>query len=162
MDGAMGQSTKGDSRMARQFDLIVHAAGGVLWRERKQLELLVVHRPAYDDWTFPKGKQDRTDRDLAATARREVLEETGWTVELGAELISIEYVDRKGRCKRATYWEMQPITGVFRPNREVDDVRWVPFGRVHEVLTYERDRQVLASFHRSRLSTATEMTQAVG
>ena len=61
--------------MARQFDVIVRAAGGVVWRERKQLELLVVHRPAYDDWTFPKGKRDRTDANLTATARREVLED---------------------------------------------------------------------------------------
>jgi 8-oxo-dGTP pyrophosphatase MutT (NUDIX family) len=150
--------------MARQFDVIVQAAGGVPWRERKQLELLVVHRPAYDDWTFPKGKRDRTDADLAVTARREVLEETGWNVVLGAELISIEYVDRKGRYKHARYWEMRALSGLFRPNREVDDARWVPFARVHEVLTYERDRQVLAAFHRWRSSATTtiEIAQTVG
>jgi 8-oxo-dGTP pyrophosphatase MutT (NUDIX family) len=150
--------------MARQFDVIVQAAGGVLWRERKQLELLVVHRPAYDDWTFPKGKRDRTDADLAATARREVLEETGWNVDLGVELISIEYVDRKGRYKCATYWEMRALSGLFRPNREVDEARWVPFARAHEVLSYERDRQVLAAFHRWRSSTMVPaaMSQAAG
>ena len=59
--------------MAGQRGVTVQAAGGVLWRQRKQFEVLVVHRPAYGDWTFPKGKRDRGDTDMAATARREVL-----------------------------------------------------------------------------------------
>ncbi len=134
--------------MAGQRGVTVQAAGGVLWRQRKQFEVLVVHRPAYGDWTFPKGKRDRGDTDMAATARREVLEETGYVPVLGQELIAIEYVDRKGRYKHASYWEMRPESGAFRPNREVDEIRWIAVTRVHEILTYDRDRQVLAAFHR--------------
>lgn len=130
------------------MSVIIQAAGGVLWRQRKQFEVLVIHRPAYDDWTFPKGKRDRRDIDLAATARREVLEETGIVPALGQELIAIDYVDRKGRFKHAVYWEMRPQTGTFRRNREADDARWMAVTRVHEILTYDRDRQVLAAFHR--------------
>jgi len=134
--------------MAGQRGVIVQAAGGVLWRQRKQFEVLVIHRPAYGDWTFPKGKRDRRDIDMAATAKREVFEETGYVAALGQELIAIEYVDRKGRYKHAAYWEMRPESGAFRPNREVDEIRWIAVTRVHEILTYDRDRQVLAAFHR--------------
>jgi 8-oxo-dGTP pyrophosphatase MutT (NUDIX family) len=134
--------------MARQRGLIIQAAGGVLWRQRKEFEVLVIHRPVYDDWTFPKGKRERRDVDLAATARREVWEETGIVPALGQQLLAIEYIDRKGRYKHAVYWEMRPESGTFRPNREADDARWVSVTRVHQLLTYDRDRQVLAAFHR--------------
>lgn len=134
--------------MARAL-VTVEAAGGVVWRDRRQQrEVLVVHRPGLDDWTFPKGKRHPRDLTLVDTARREVNEETGWSVAIGEELIGIDYIDRRGRHRHTRYWEMQGLAGKFRPSREIDATRWVPADRVHQVLTHERDRQVLAAFHR--------------
>lgn len=135
--------------------MTVHAAGGVVWRHTgATIEVLVVHRPTHDDWTFPKGKTERGDADLETTARREVLEESGHRCTVGDVLADTDYVDRKGRPKRVTYWEMRPIdAGRFRPNREVDDIRWVAIHAVERLLTYDRDRAVLAAFvhwHESR------------
>ena len=135
--------------MAGQLGLTLRAAGGVVWRHGDaEIEVLVIHPPGCRDWTFPKGKQDADDRDVEHTALREVHEETGYHCIAGEELIAIEYVDRKGRYKHATYWEMQVLSGSFEVNREVDEIRWLPMRRVHEVLSSERDRQVLAAFHR--------------
>jgi 8-oxo-dGTP pyrophosphatase MutT (NUDIX family) len=141
-------TTAGDQQVAGTF-VTVEAAGGVVWRDRRgQFELLLVHRPAFDDWSFPKGRRQACDRSLADTARREVREETGWTAAMGTELLTIEYVDRKGRHRHATYWEMRALEGKFRATREIDASRWVAADRVHQVLTFERDRQVLAAFRR--------------
>lgn len=134
--------------MARPL-LTVEAAGGVVWRDRRQQrEVLVVHRPGLGDWSFPKGKWQQGDLTLVDTARREIYEETGWSVVIGEELLGIEYIDRKGRQRHTRYWEMLGLAGKFRPSREIDATRWVPADRVHQVLTYERDRQVLAAFRR--------------
>jgi 8-oxo-dGTP diphosphatase len=88
---------------------IIRAAGGVPWRRRAdgQLEVLLVHRPHYDDWTFPKGKAKDGESDEEA-AIREVEEETGLTCELGNELATTHYVDRRGRSKYVRYWTMGP------------------------------------------------------
>ena len=86
--------------------MTVRAGGGIVVRERDdELELLVVHRPRYDDWTFPKGKQDPGETDLE-TAWREVVEETGFEVRPLRELPSTAYVDHKGRDKLVRYWAM--------------------------------------------------------
>jgi 8-oxo-dGTP pyrophosphatase MutT (NUDIX family) len=127
--------------------MTVRAAGGVVWRavEDGDIEVLVVHRPRYDDWTFPKGKADpgESDEDCAL---REVTEETGLSCDLGPYLTGVGYTDRLGRGKTARYWAMRPVGGAFEPNSEVDEVRWLRPDDAARLLTYERDRPVLLAF----------------
>jgi 8-oxo-dGTP diphosphatase len=126
---------------------VVLAAGGVLWRRKKsgKIEVLLVHRPKYDDWTLPKGKLDAGESAEEA-AVREVEEETGFLARLGDELPSTEYHDRFGRPKHVRYWVMDITGGGFRPNREVDEVQWLSVGDAKELLSYARDREVLDAF----------------
>ncbi len=121
----------------------VVAGGGVVWRRRKgKVRFLVVHRPEYDDWTFPKGKVDPGEK-VSECALREVEEETGYRCELGDKIATIEYPDAKGRDKQVRYWLMQVVDGEFEPNDEVDEVRWLSPADAARLLTYERDVPVL-------------------
>jgi 8-oxo-dGTP diphosphatase len=126
---------------------LVRAGGGVVHRtnEDGDVEVLLVHRPKYDDWTFPKGKQDRGESDVA-TALREVEEETGFRCALGPEVTSTSYVDRKGRSKTVWYWAMTIEDGSFTPTDEVDEIRWVTAAQARWLLSYDRDRDVLDAF----------------
>jgi 8-oxo-dGTP diphosphatase len=119
---------------------LVRAAGGLVLRDG---EILLVHRPRYDDWTFPKGKAEEgeTDEDCAL---REVIEETGLRCRLGAEAGLTEYVDSKGRPKRVRWWLMEPVQGNFTPSDEVDEVRWVEPATAAKLLSYGRDITLLA------------------
>jgi 8-oxo-dGTP diphosphatase len=127
---------------------VVRAAGGVVWRPAAGgVEVLVVHRPKYDDWSLPKGKLHDGESDEDG-ARREVEEETGLRCALGRELPTISYEDRQGRPKVVRYWEMRPEGGSFTPSREVDEVRWVPADEVVGFLSYDRDRDVVAALRR--------------
>lgn len=123
---------------------LVEAAGGVVWRRSPQgaLEILLVHRPRYDDWTVPKGKLGAGEPHAAA-ALREVEEETGLRCALGPELASTSYRDRKGRPKHVRYWAMTPVDGRFTPTAEVDEVRWLPVEAAKALLSYPRDSSVL-------------------
>ena len=120
----------------------VRAAGGVVRRDTG--EVLVVHRPKYDDWTFPKGKADPGESDEDC-ARREVEEETGLQCRLGEELTATTYVDHRGRPKRVRYWLMHVVGGEFAPNDEVDVVAWLHPDEAAAVLSYERNLTVLRS-----------------
>lgn len=119
----------------------VEAAGGVVMRKGTDAtEIAVIHRPRYDDWSFPKGKLDEGET-FEAAALREVHEETGLVCRLGPELAFQQYEDDKGRPKIVRYWLMAVIEDEgFTPTEEVDDMRWLVPGQACELLTYERDR----------------------
>lgn len=126
----------------------VLAAGAVVWRPAgDEIEVLVVHRPRHLDWTLPKGKVDPGEQ-LPVTAVREVLEETSVPIRLGVPLARIEYDVQSPRpmTKRVSYWEGRPLgTGDIGRDAddEIDGVRWVRVAEVMELLTYERDRDLV-------------------
>ena len=121
----------------------VRAAGGVPVREGASgIEVIVVHRPRYDDWTFPKGKREPGETDEEC-ALREVFEETGLRCALEDELPSISYVDHDGRPKFVRYWRVRVVEGSVVPNDEADEARWLPPAAAAALLTYERDHAVL-------------------
>lgn len=126
-------------------DGLVRAAGGVLWRRRTTIEVVVVHRPRYDDWSFPKGKCEPGESDEEC-AVREVGEETGLYCELGGELPAVRYHDRHGRAKQVRYWAMRPVAAAPGWDDEVDVLCWLHLTRAARVLSYERDAVVLDSF----------------
>jgi 8-oxo-dGTP pyrophosphatase MutT (NUDIX family) len=107
-------------------------------------EVLVVHRPRYDDWSFPKGKLDPGES-IEECAIREVMEETGFDVILGERLDDVQYVDRKGRPKVVHYWRAIVAGGSFVANDEVDELRWVDIVTAAGLLTYARDRELLSA-----------------
>jgi 8-oxo-dGTP diphosphatase len=115
----------------------VRAAGAV---PRRNGGVLIVHRPKYDDWSFPKGKlQDGETFEQAL--ERELVEETGWRGDLGVELESTRYKDGKGRDKLVRWWELWVRErGDWEANDEVDDLMWVPLSEVDSLLTYDSDR----------------------
>ena len=121
----------------------VRAAGGLVVRESANGdEILVVHRPAYDDWTFPKGKLEPGEGEEEA-AIREVEEETGLRCRLDRELAMTRYRDSRGRAKTVRYWLMTPEGGRLAASNEVDDACFVPLSEADGLLTYERDRELL-------------------
>jgi 8-oxo-dGTP diphosphatase len=120
----------------------IRAAGGVVWRRRGGgAELLLVHRPRYDDWSFPKGKARKGEDDLAA-ALREVAEETGQRCTPGERLPDLRY-EVRGRPKRVAYFLMEAEGGSFEPGSEVDRVEWVAVEEAGARLSYERDRELM-------------------
>ncbi|MFK4866818.1 NUDIX hydrolase [Streptomyces sp. CSMPJR101] len=140
--------------MTEADDRTVHAAGCALWRrspDTGELEICLVHRPKYDDWSHPKGKLHPGEDPLAG-ALREVEEETGHTARPGAELPTVRYpVD--GRPKEVRYWAAEAGPGTFTPNSEVDQVLWLTPERARDRLTQPRDRvlvdALLASLHQA-------------
>ncbi len=122
----------------------VHAAGGVLRRHGPdgRLEVALVHRPKYEDWTLPKGKLEAGESHEEA-ALREVEEETGLSCRLERELEPVSYTDPKGRPKTVRYWVMTVVGGEFRENREVDQLRWLSRADAAAMLTHDRDQATL-------------------
>lgn len=122
---------------------VVRAAGGIVVRGSGiETEVLLVHRPQYDDWTFPKGKVEpgESDEDCAV---REVEEETGLACALGRELEATSYLDAKQRPKTVRYWVMHVVEGELRFDFEVDAARWVTADEAAKLLTYPRDIELL-------------------
>jgi 8-oxo-dGTP diphosphatase len=122
----------------------VRAAGGIVVRDRGDgvVEVLLVHRPAYDDWSFPKGKcEDGESEEDAAV--REVEEETGLRCRLERELATTRYRDARGRPKTVRYWVMAPLGGQLAAMNEVDDATFVTVDEALALLTYPRDRELV-------------------
>ncbi|MEU3255432.1 NUDIX hydrolase [Streptomyces sp. NPDC006997] len=123
----------------------LQAAGCVLWRHSPrhpaELEVCLVHRPKYDDWSHPKGKLKPEEEHLPA-ALREVVEETGYDATPGRELATHHYlVD--GHPKEVRYWAAEARTGTFTPTDEVDRILWLPLDEARTRLTQPRDRTLL-------------------
>ncbi|MGH3978626.1 MAG: NUDIX hydrolase [Pseudonocardiaceae bacterium] len=131
------------------------AAGGLLWRSGSSgtAEVAVVHRPRYDDWSLPKGKAANGEP-LAATAVREIGEETGHRAVLGRRLRCTRYRVPDGE-KTVHYWSATPTGGNFTPNDEVDELRWVRPQQAGELLSYRHDRELLTDLDGATAIAAT-------
>ncbi len=123
---------------------LIRAAGGVLFRSsrRGRDKVAVVYREARGDWTFPKGKLDEGES-FEEAALREVVEETGITAKIRRFIGSTNYTHRKGRPKIVAYYLMESISGEFTPNEEVDELRWVTLDEAFELLTWDRDQELI-------------------
>jgi 8-oxo-(d)GTP phosphatase len=129
----------------------VLAAGAVVWRaDDHGVDVLLVHRPKYDDWSFPKGKLDPGEH-VTVAAVREVGEETGLVVRLGPPLRRQEYQTAPDTTKRVHYWAARVVgddraVDDYEPNAEIDGVVWLSLDDAHERLTYPRDADILVEF----------------
>jgi 8-oxo-dGTP pyrophosphatase MutT (NUDIX family) len=115
----------------------------VVRRRTGSLEIVIVHRPVHQDWSFPKGKLEEGET-FELAALREVEEETGMACRLVRFIGHTEYIDRKGRPKAVAYWVMAAQSGHFEPNVEVDELRWVPLEEAANWLSYPRDAELVA------------------
>lgn len=145
-------TSKHDRTASTGAKATVAAAGAVVWRGKHlQPEVALVHRPAYDDWSFPKGKLDAGEHAIAA-AIREVGEETGSQVRLGTPLPTQRYSVREG-TKTVLYWAAEHISGSFTPDDEIDALRWLSLDKARSRLTHEADRHLLTAFVGTPLDT---------
>jgi 8-oxo-dGTP diphosphatase len=125
---------------------VIRAAGALLWRETSELkiEIALIHRPRYDDWSLPKGKIEEGESSLRC-AFREVIEETGITPQFGRELGSVEYKEPAG-LKRVKYWAAKALTDEFLPNEEVDEIKWLNPEDALARATHESDKTIIKNF----------------
>jgi 8-oxo-dGTP pyrophosphatase MutT (NUDIX family)/phosphohistidine phosphatase SixA len=133
--------------MATATDRFVEAAGGAVWRPAQGglgVEVAVVHRPKYDDWSLPKGKLLPGEHPLVG-ALREVFEETGFTGRPGRMLGETRYL-KDGSPKRVRYWAVEAVEGDFVTNAEVDQVMWLPPREARLHLEADRDRPIIDAF----------------
>jgi len=135
-----------DEALSAHLDLpgIVRAGGGVVYRldVNGRVEVVLVHRPAYDDWSLPKGKLKAQER-LETAALREVEEETGMVCLIERCLGITRYIDRRGRDKVVWYWVMRAYAGEFAALAEVDETRWLSVVEAMATLSYDHDRDIL-------------------
>jgi len=132
------------------------AAGAVVWRSvegSSHVEVAIIHRPRYDDWSLPKGKVDPGETEPAA-AVREVYEETGHHAHLGHALPAVRYPVLQG-VKRVRYWAARDLGGEFTATAEVDDLVWLPAKDAMGKMSYPHDRKVLRRFTKVPVDTKT-------
>ncbi|MEV4127660.1 bifunctional NUDIX hydrolase/histidine phosphatase family protein [Nocardia sp. NPDC049707] len=158
MSGSTGYEKDGGPFLDPRVTANIHAAGAVLWRKAATgsdaIEIAVVHRPKYQDWSLPKGKLDPGETPVLA-AVREVGEETGLDCRLGRYLGHVTYpIPGHRKLKRVDYWAAQVCGGEFSANSEVDVLSWYTLDRVMDQLSYPMDRQVVRAF--TRLPAATD------
>lgn len=123
----------------------IRAAGGVVWRiENRKVQVALVHRPRYDDWSLPKGKLDPGESELEA-AVREVGEEIGSRVTVSRRITRISY-PVPGARKTVTFWVMRHLGGAFEADEEVDEILWAPVKAARSRLTHKIERRVLDEF----------------
>jgi 8-oxo-dGTP diphosphatase len=132
---------------------IIQAAGAIVWRNNKdKTEVAIIHRPKYDDWSFPKGKLE-IGESLITCAHREVLEETNIQTEFGPFLGDIEYLTPDGK-KQVSFWAAKALSdNDFKPNSEVDELKWIEVKKVKDLLTLETDKKILAQFVKLEFDT---------
>jgi phosphohistidine phosphatase SixA/8-oxo-dGTP pyrophosphatase MutT (NUDIX family) len=141
-------------------DPTVLAAGGVLWRPAggpDGIEVAVVHRPRYDDWSLPKGKLTGGELPLVG-ALREVHEETGWAAVAGRTLGTSRYevlLDGVLVPKTVRWWALRATDGGFTPSDEVDELRWLAPASAEALLTAHRDVAPLRLLVSAGLGTTT-------
>jgi 8-oxo-dGTP diphosphatase len=132
----------------------IYAAGALLWRpRRKTVEIAVIHRPRYDDWSLPKGKVDPGETE-PVTAVREVFEETGHCAPLGRRLGVVSYPIQHG-VKKVCYWAARSLGGEFTAGTEVDDLIWLPVSDALKKLGYPYDRKIVRRFVKKPADTQT-------
>jgi 8-oxo-(d)GTP phosphatase len=142
------------SEMATAPEKLIEAAGGVLWRPAaggSGIEVALVHRPKYDDWSIPKGKLGPEEHPLIG-GLREVWEETGYLGAPGRPLGEIRYL-KDGSPKRVRFWAMRMTDGHFTPNDEVDQMMWLPPREARRHLSPDRDQSVLAGIDIDAVTT---------
>jgi 8-oxo-dGTP diphosphatase len=135
-------------------DKLTEAAGGVLWRPTaggSGLEVALVHRPKYDDWSLPKGKLLGREHPVVG-ALREVWEETGYMGVPGRPIGEIRYL-KDGSPKRVRYWAMRSENGHFSPSDEVDQMMWLPPREAQRHLLPNRDQHLIADVDIDRVTT---------
>ena len=136
---------------------MIRAAGALLWRETQEraIEIALIHRPRYDDWTLPKGKIEEGETALQC-AYRELVEETGIKASFTRQLGSIDYVEN-GEAKRVIFWAAHCAlnASTFIANEEVDQLRWLPSEEAIELSTYQSDREMIANFQSQEQRTDT-------
>ncbi len=141
---------------------IIEAAGGVVWRGESpsdgpaDIEVAIVHRPRYDDWSIPKGKL-ALGESIVECAIREVFEETGYRVRMGRYLGEAHYMKLSGgveRPKVVYYWALRADGGLFTPTQEVDGLRWLPIDQARSMLTRPTDRDILDHFFEGPIFTS--------
>lgn len=136
---------------------MIRAAGALLWREnlQREVEIAVIHRPRYDDWSLPKGKIETGETALQC-AFREVAEETGVRATFSRQLGSVEY-EESGEKKRVIYWAAQASfsDSLFKPNNEVDDMIWLKPAEALEKVTHDSDREIISNFLKESAHTDT-------
>ena len=128
---------------------IILAAGALVWRKSKEkkIEIAVIHRPKYNDWTIPKGKVELNESSIAC-AYREVIEETSLETEFGMYLGEVKYQSLDGP-KQVSFWSAQVVKeNTFTPNSEVDEIKWVEAAKAAKFLSLDSDREILSKFNK--------------